>query len=350
MTFHAYAADEPGAPLRSFSYQPRPLGRHDVEIDISHCGLCHSDLHLLRGQWKTARFPLVAGHEIVGTLSDLGAAVRGLVVGQRVGVGWQRGACTHCEWCVRGEENLCPDRQATCVGHHGGFADRIRVDGHFAHPIPPGLSPEHAAPLLCAGATVFAPLQRFGAAGRVGVIGIGGLGHLALQFARAFGCEVTALSSSPDKEGEARFFGAHRFVDSRDPAQLAAARGSLDLVLSTVPVDLPWRSILDTLRPNGTLCFVGASSGDLRLPPGALISGQRRVTGSAVASRPVMREMLQFAARHGIVPQVEVVPMAELNQALARLEAGEARYRIVLQAEGHAAMVLDPLDTDELPL
>ena len=183
----------------------RALGPHDVEIRISHCGICHSDVHLVDGDWGMGSYPMVPGHEIVGTVAALGPEVRHLEAGARVGVGWQRGACLACESCGAGDENLCAENEATCVGHHGGFADRIRLDGRFAFPIPEGLASENAAPLLCGGATVYSPLRRWVKPSmRVGVVGIGGLGHLGLQFARAMGCEVTAISSTPDKEAEAR--------------------------------------------------------------------------------------------------------------------------------------------------
>ena len=194
MGFRAYAAHEQKGPLAPFVYEPGELGPNDVEIRVSHCGICHSDVHLVDGDWGASSYPMVPGHEIVGTVAAAGPAVRQLAVGQRVGVGWQCGACLECEWCVSGQENLCAQEEATCVERPGGFAERIRVDGRFAFPIPDALRSEHAAPLLCGGVTVYAPLARFARPSlRVGVIGIGGLGHLALQFARAMGCEVTAL-------------------------------------------------------------------------------------------------------------------------------------------------------------
>src|SRR5512139_2529524 len=218
MSFHAYAAHARKGPLVPFVYDPSPLGPHDVEIRITHCGICHSDVHLVDGDWGVGSYPMVPGHEIVGTVAALGPEARHLETGQRVGVGWQRGACLGCDLCGTGDENLCPRNEATCVDHHGGFADRIRVDGRFAFPIPDALASENAAPLLCGGATVYSPLRRWVKPPmRVGVVGIGGLGHLALQFARAMGCEVTAISSSPDKAAEARGFGAHHFLATREP-------------------------------------------------------------------------------------------------------------------------------------
>jgi uncharacterized zinc-type alcohol dehydrogenase-like protein len=276
---------------------------------------------------------MVPGHEIVGTVAASGPAVRSLALGQRVGVGWQRGACLECEWCVSGQENLCPHEVVTCVGHHGGFAERIRVDGRFAFPIPEALSSESAAPLLCGGITVYAPLARWARPPmRVGVVGIGGLGHLALQFARAMGCEVTAISASPEKESEARAFGAQRFLATREPMALRAAARSLDFLLSTTFIPQDWESLLRTLRPNGVLCLVGAPDGPLSLDAGAILVKQLTVTTSAIGGRPAIREMLEFAARHGIAPKLQLRPLAEADAGLDAVRKGQARYRVVLTA------------------
>ena len=333
MSVHAYAAHAKKGALSPFAYDPAPLGSHDIEVRISHCGICHSDVHLVDGDWGVGTYPMVPGHEIVGTVAALGPEVRHLEAGQRVGVGWQRGACLSCHSCAAGEENLCPRNEATCVDHHGGFADRIRLDGRFAFPIPEGLESEGAAPLLCGGVTVYSPLVRWVKPSmRVGVVGIGGLGHLALQFARAMGCEVTAMSSSPDKEQEARSFGAHRFLATREPKALRSAAGTLDFVLSTVYVPQDWMGLLAALRPNGVLCFVGAPAEPLKLPIGFLLGGQKTVTASAIGGRPAIREMLRFAARHGVAAKTQVRPLAEADAALAETRKGRARYRIVLEA------------------
>jgi uncharacterized zinc-type alcohol dehydrogenase-like protein len=333
MSFHAYAAHEKKGPVKPFVYEPDPLGPHDVEIRISHCGICHSDVHLVDGDWGWGRYPMVPGHEIVGTVTALGAEVRHLENGRRVGVGWQRGSCLACEACNVGDENLCAANVATCVEHHGGFADRIRVDGRFAFPVPEALASESAAPLLCGGVTVYSPLRRWVKPSmRVGVVGIGGLGHLALQFARAMGCEVTAISSSPDKAAEARGFGAHHFLATREPKALPSAAGTLDFVLSTVFVGQDWTSLLGALRPNGVLCFVGAPAEPLTLHVGALLGGQKTVTTSVIGGRPAIREMLAFAARHGVAAKTQLRPLAEADAALGEVRQGRARYRMVLAA------------------
>ncbi|MCM2282186.1 MAG: NAD(P)-dependent alcohol dehydrogenase [Bdellovibrionaceae bacterium] len=333
MKVEAFAAPSARSALQPWSYDPAPLGPEDIEIRISHCGICHSDIHLIDDDWKVSRYPLVPGHEIVGHVASVGPAVRHLRIGDRVGVGWLRGACLNCEACRRGEENLCPNGQATCVGAHGGFAQRIRVDGRFAFPIPTALKSENAAPLLCGGITVYAPLVNFEVrpSHRVGVIGIGGLGHLALQFAAKWGCEVTAFSSSKNKESEARRFGASHFINSSDAHQVARAKSSLDFIISTVHVDLDWVAYMNCLRPNGTLCFVGVPTKPISVPAFQLIGGQKSIVGSSTGGRPRIAEMLEFAARHGIEAQTEVIPLSDVNQAVDRVRSNQARYRMVLE-------------------
>ncbi len=331
MPIHCQAAFERGAALRPHSFEPGPLGPHEVELAVTHCGICHSDIHLVDDDWQISQYPLVPGHEVVGTVHARGPEVRNLELGTRVGVGWQSGACLDCEWCRRGLEPACPAHQATCVGRPGGFATALRVDARFAHPIPDALDSAAAAPLLCAGITVYAPLARdLRPADRVGVIGVGGLGHLAIQFAARMGCEVTAFSTSRGKEEETRAFGARHFIVTRDPSVLERAAGSLDYLISTVTVPLHWPTWLNLLRPTGTLCLVGASPGTLDLSPMALIVGQKSVRGSAIGGRQAIREMLDFAARHQVRPKVEELPLRDVNTAIQRVRDNQARYRIVL--------------------
>jgi uncharacterized zinc-type alcohol dehydrogenase-like protein len=331
MVIEAWAARRKGGPLEPFSYEPAPLGPRDVEIAVGHCGICHSDVHLVDGDWGEGDYPLVPGHEIVGAVTALGPSVRHLKVGDRVGVGWQCGACLECEACLRGDENLCVSEVATCVGRPGGFAKAIRVDGRFAFPLPAALASESAAPLLCGGVTVFSPLVRWARpAMRVGVLGIGGLGHLALQFARAMGCEVTAISASPEKEEDARAFGAHHFVATREKGALRAIAGRLDLVLSTSFLPLDSTGLLRALRPRGVLCLLGAPNEPLRVPPIALLGGEKAVTGSVIGGRSTIRQMLDFAARHGVLARTKPRPLAEADAALDEVRGGRARYRVVL--------------------
>lgn len=331
MDISAFAAPEAGAALEPFSYTPDELGPFDLEVAITHCGVCHSDIHLIDNDWQISAYPLIPGHEIIGMVTEVGSVVSGVEVGQRVGIGWQRGSCLECEWCVSGDEVNCPAAEATCVGHHGGFARRIRIDSRFVHLIPDALSSENAAPLLCAGITVYTPIRRYLTPPmRVGVIGIGGLGHLALQFARAYGCKVTAFSSTDDKENEAKQFGAHDFVASKNSGALEKAARSQDLIICTAMADLDWKAYLDALRPHGHLCFVGAPPGPVGVHGLQLIFGEKSVTGSAIGTRTVMREMLDFAVRHDITTQTEVMPMEQVNEAVARVRKSEARYRVVL--------------------
>jgi alcohol/geraniol dehydrogenase (NADP+) len=328
----AFAARAKRARLEPFRYEPAPLGPHDVEIAVSHCGLCHSDLHLIDDSWNRSVYPVIPGHEIVGTVVEHGPLVRELHPGQRVGVGWQRSACMSCDLCVAGQENLCPEQQATCLGHPGGLAEQVRVDARFAFALPDELEAAHAAPLLCGGVTVYAPLRRFGVspASRVAVVGIGGLGHLALLMLRAFGCEVTAFSSSASKREDAIAMGAHELVISTDPRAVLAHAGRFDLVLSTVDARLDWTSYVRALRPNGTLCLLGSPPGLLPIPASLLVTGQRAITGSDIGTRADIREMLRFVAQHRIQPRVEVIPMTDVNVAVERLRENRVRYRAVL--------------------
>ncbi|MEK7755069.1 MAG: NAD(P)-dependent alcohol dehydrogenase [Acidobacteriota bacterium] len=331
MPVSAYAALAQGQPLSPFTYDPGELQPQEVEIAITHCGICHTDVHLIDNDFGISAFPLVPGHEIVGLVTRAGAAAGNLQVGQRVGVGWQKGACMSCEWCAQGAQNLCAQALPTCLAGYGGFATSIRVDSRFALPIPDGLDSAVAAPMLCGGVTVYSPLSRRVRPGaRVGVIGIGGLGHLALQFARAMGAEVFAFSTSPSKEEEAGRYGAHHFVLSSDANQMQKAGRSLDFLLDTATGTLDWPAWLATLRPNGTFCLVGAPSGPIMLSAMQMIFGQLRFEASVVGSPSQIAEMFRFAANHNVRTAVEVVPLAEVNAALAKVRKYEARYRMVL--------------------
>jgi uncharacterized zinc-type alcohol dehydrogenase-like protein len=332
MSISAYAALAAKSGLEPYKYEPKPLGPFDVEIAITHCGLCHSDIHLINNDWGLSKYPLVPGHEIVGTVASSGPMVTGFSKGDRVAVGWQCGSCLLCDQCTTGYENLCADSQATCVGHHGGFAEAIRLDSRFVHRLPDDMDSESAAPLLCAGITVYSPLKHFNIrpSMRVGVIGVGGLGHLALQYASAFGCEVTAFSSSPDKEEEARILGANRYIISTDSRQVEAAASSLDFIICTITTDMDPLPLLNALRPKGILCYVGVPPSPLTVHPFALIGGLKSITGSPIGGRATMREMLDFSARHGIKALTEVVPMKQVNEAIQKVMANKARYRMVL--------------------
>jgi uncharacterized zinc-type alcohol dehydrogenase-like protein len=331
----AFAAMQAGHALQPHRYAPKALDPMEVEIEISHCGMCHTDLHLIDDALGLSSYPLVPGHEIVGVVSQVGGSATQLRIGQRVGVGWLAGACFVCEQCTSGRDNLCAKGQPTCVGREGGYASHVRVDSRLAFSLPDNLPSEFAAPLLCGGITTFAPLLRHGVGGtsRLGVIGIGGLGHLALQFGRALGCHVTAFSSSPRKADEARRFGADEFVATGEPGALSAYAGSCDFLLSTVTAYVLWIAYLQVLRPGGKLCILGIPERDLQIPALPLILGQKSVVSSVIGSRSEMQTMLEFSARHGIRPQIELFPMHEVNRALERLRNNQMRYRAVLTNE-----------------
>jgi uncharacterized zinc-type alcohol dehydrogenase-like protein len=328
----AYAALEPGGELKPFEYDPGPIAPQQVEIEIEHCGICHSDLSMLDNAWGIAKFPLVPGHEIVGTIAAVGPGVSHLQLGQRVGLGWHSGYCMTCPSCMSGDHNLCAQAEGVIVGRHGGFAEKVRAQAASVVALPPKIDIQSAGPLFCGGITVFNPLVQFGVkpTDRVAVIGIGGLGHMALQFLNAWGCRVTAFTSSPAKREEALELGAHQAINSRDPEDIKAAAGQFDLILSTVNVKLDWNAYVETLKPRGRLHFVGATLEPLDLALFPLLVGQRSISASPVGSPANIARMLDFAARHDIKPVIEKFRMDQVNQALARLRSGRARYRIVL--------------------
>jgi len=331
-SIQGFAAHAAGAELLPFRYDAGEIRPQDVEVKITHCGICHSDLHLIDNDWGISQFPLIPGHEIIGTVSKCGSAVAGLKVGERVGVGWQSDSCGACEWCRQGMENLCAAMEGVCVHRNGGYAEAVRVNAKFAIPIPTALSSENAAPLLCAGITVYSPMRKHGIhpASRVGVIGVGGLGHLALQFARAFGAEVTAFSTSPAKEEEARKLGAHQFVNTRDSKGLRSLAGYFDFILSTIYAEQELTTYIAALRPTGTFVYVGVPPAPASFQVFPLISGQKSIAGSPIGSPHQLREMLDVAARHGIQAQTERFPMDKVNEALARVRKNHIRYRAVL--------------------
>lgn len=333
-TIKAWAASAAGERLEPFEYDPGALGADQVEIAIEHCGICHSDLSMLDNEWGMTAYPFVPGHEGVGRVVALGAQAKGLAIGQRVGIGWNAHSCMHCEQCIAGRQHLCREVQGTITGRHGAFADKVRCDWVWAVPIADALPFAEVGPLLCGGITVYAPLENLGIrpTDRVGVVGIGGLGHMALKFCRAWGCEVTAFTSSDSKAEEARAFGAHRVVSSRDSTAIQALAGTLDLIIDTVNVPLDWNALLTALAPGGRLHVVGAVLEPIPIAAVALIFGQKSVSGSPTGSRGSIDAMLDFAARHSIAPQTEHFPMSRVNEALDHLRAGKARYRIVLDA------------------
>jgi uncharacterized zinc-type alcohol dehydrogenase-like protein len=329
----AYAAQNQGGELKPFEYDPGALGRYDVEINVEYCGICHSDLSMLDNEWGFTQYPFVPGHEIVGTIGAIGEGVTKVKLGQRVGLGWYSRSCMICEWCMSGNHNLCLTAEGTIVGRYGGFADQVRAHQAWVTPLPENVNPLSAGPLFCGGITVFNPIVEFDIkpTDRVGVIGIGGLGHMALGFLRAWGCDITAFSTSPDKEAEARELGANHFVNSRDPEALKAVANSFDLILSTVNADLDWDSYIATLRPKGRLHFVGVVPKPVSHQLFPMIAGQKSISASPLGSPVTVARMLDFVARHSIEPIIETFSFDQVNEAMERLRSGKPRYRIVLK-------------------
>ena len=334
VNYKAWVAKAAKQPMVLETVDLGPLGVEDVEVAVEHCGLCHSDLSVLNNDWGISQYPAILGHEVTGRVTAIGPNAKGLQVGQRVGVGWSSGSCMHCRQCMSGSHHLCPQVQFTIVGHRGGFGSHIRSHWAWAIRLPEKINFAEAGPLLCGGITVFNPLAMYAKpTSRVGVIGIGGLGHMAVKFAAAYGCDVTAFTSSESKFDEAKSFGASHVVSSKDSAAIKKLAGSFDLVISTANAMLDWEALIGTLAPNGRLHVVGVVPEPIPVAAFSLIVAQRSVSGSPSGSPVAIGTMLDFASRHKVVPQTEHFPMSRINEAFARLESGKARYRIVLDAD-----------------
>lgn len=332
----SYAALTAKSALVPYEFDAGELQPHQVEVKVEYCGLCHSDLSIIDNDWGVSQYPVVAGHEIIGKIIRLGSEAKGLKLGQRVGIGWTAETCQACNYCLSGQQVLCTgEHKATIVGHAGGFADKVRAGWQWVIPLPDDLAPESAGPLLCGGITVFDPLlkHQIQAIHHVGVIGIGGLGHMAIKLLKAWGCEITAFTSNLDKADELKAMGADHVVNSRDSTALKAQKGKFDLLLSTVNVTLDWKSYLSTLAPNGSVHLLGIPLEPIATPANLLISGAKSITGSPTGSPAALRTLLNFAARKNIAPQIELFPMSQINDAIARLHSGQVRYRVVLKAD-----------------
>ena len=333
-TVHAYAAKNPGKIVENFEYSLPDIGPEEIDIKVEYCGLCHSDLSMMGNEWGITQFPFVGGHEVIGTIAAAGPQVKGVKEGDRVGLGWMSHSCLHCQQCFSGDHNLCHSAEQTIVGRYGGFADMVRCHWEWAIPLPNTLEAEKAGPLFCGGITVFNPIIQLNIKPihRVGVIGIGGLGHLALQFLNKWGCEVTAFTSSPAKKDEAIKMGAHYVVNSKDHSALKTHAGRFDLILNTANADLKWDSFFALLSPKGHLHTVGVVPKPFSVPAMTLIGEQSSLSGSPIGSPGTVHNMLEFCARHKIMPITETFAMSDLNKALEHLDAGKARYRIILKA------------------
>ncbi|WP_439483596.1 NADPH-dependent aldehyde reductase Ahr [Cyclobacterium plantarum] len=333
MNVSAYAANGPHEKLTPFSYELGEPGAEQVDIRVINCGICHSDLSMMNNDWGMTAYPIVPGHEIIGEVIAAGKAVKNVKVGDKVGVGWFSGSCMSCHECMNGSHHLCSTAEFTIGGRHGGFADHVRSHWSWAIPLPEGIDLDKAGPLLCGGITVFNPIIIAGvkATDKVGVIGIGGLGHMALKFLNKWGCEVIAFSSNPDKKKSILEMGATQVVDSTNPEELAKIAGSLSFILNTTNVTLDWNAYLTALAPKGKFHNVGAVLEPMAIPAFSLIMGEKSVAGSPLGSPALTRTMLEFCVRHGIYPITEEFPMSKVNEALEHLESGKARFRIVLK-------------------
>lgn len=333
----SYAASEAGAELELREFDAGELLPEDVEIKVEYCGICHSDLSMIDNEWGLSQYPLVPGHEVIGRVHALGSAAqnKGLKVGQRVGIGWTARSCGHCDACISGNQINCQQGSVPTIINRGGFADKIRADWQWAIPLPESIDIESAGPLLCGGITVFKPLlmHHVTATSRVGVIGIGGLGHIAIKLLHAMGCEVTAFSSNPDKKEEVLKMGADKVVNSRDPEALNALAGQFDLIINTVNVDLDWMPYFQALAWGGNFHTVGAVMKPFQVPAFTLIGGDRSVSGSATGSPHELRTLMKLAGRAQVKPQIELFPMSKINEAIQHVRDGKARYRVVLKAD-----------------
>jgi uncharacterized zinc-type alcohol dehydrogenase-like protein len=337
----AYAAAAAGKPLAPFTVDRREPGPNDVEIDVLFCGVCHSDIHQARDEWTGATFPMVPGHEIVGRVTRVGAAVERYAKGALVGVGCMVDSCRNCRPCRDHTEQFC---EAGCAWTYngtemdrvtptfGGYSKRVVVAERFVLRVPERLDPAGAAPLLCAGITTYSPLRQWecNAGDRVGVVGLGGLGHMAVKFAAAMGAEVTVFSTSAAKEADARRLGAHHFAATRDPAVFTTLAGRFDLIVDTVSAKHDYDLHIGLLRPRGAMVVVGVPPEPAPVSAFSLIKGNRRLAGSLIGGIRETQEMLDFCAAHRIVADVEVIPIERINEAYERMLRADVRYRFVI--------------------
>lgn len=337
----AYATHGPTDELKSFGFERRDVGEHDVLIEILFCGVCHSDIHQARNEWGNSTYPMVPGHEIVGRVTKVGALVTKFKEGDMAGVGCLVNSCHECRECQDGEEQFCERQSAPTYNGtemdrqtptYGGYSSQVVVDESFTLKIPAGLDPAGAAPLLCAGITTYSPLRKYnvGEGQQVGVVGLGGLGHMGVKLARAMGAEVTVFSTSPSKEADARRLGAQNFVVTTDPAKLEPLAGKFDFVLDAVSASHDPNMYLNLLRRDGVMVLVGAPEKPLEVSAFALIMGRRKLAGSPIGGIRETQEMLDYCAEHNITSDIEVIPIQGINEAYERTIKGDVRYRFVI--------------------
>jgi uncharacterized zinc-type alcohol dehydrogenase-like protein len=346
-----YAAPSAGARLQPFSFERRALRPNDVAMEILYAGVCHSDLHWARNDWGWSNYPVVPGHEIVGSVIDVGSEVTRFRAGDHVAVGCMVASCQHCDQCRRGEEQLCREGSTMTYGGldritqemtQGGYSKHVVVRQKFVLRVPEGLDLSRAAPLLCAGITTYSPLRTWnvGPGSRVGVIGLGGLGHMAVKLASGLGAQVTVMSRTPDKRADALALGADRLLVSTDPDAMAQAANGFDLIVDTVPNKHSLDLYLPLLDVDGTLVIVGQIGPLDEMSSVPLLLGRRRVAGSPIGGIAQTQELLEFCARKNILPETETIRMDQINEAFERMERSDVRYRFVIDM----ASLTEPAD------
>ena len=337
----AFAAQNATAPLGPFTFDRREPGAHDVQIEILYCGVCHSDIHQVRNEWGGSKYPMVPGHEIVGRVTKVGDHVKNFKVGDLAGVGCFVDSCRTCPNCLEGIEQYCDNgligtynsvERGTNIPTYGGYSTQIVVDEKYTLKVSPSLPLERVAPLLCAGITTYSPLRHVGVGKghKVGVLGLGGLGHMAVKFAVAFGAEVTMLSSSPSKEKDAKSLGAHHFALTSDVAKMKSLANHFDFILNTVSAQHEYGTYLNLLGTNGTMIVVGVPPSPSAVPAFQLIAKRRSIIGSLIGGIKETQEMLDFCAEHNIASDVEVIKIQDINEAYERMIKGDVRYRFVI--------------------
>jgi uncharacterized zinc-type alcohol dehydrogenase-like protein len=336
-----YATQNATTPLEAFDFERREPGAHDVLIEILYCGVCHSDIHQARNEWQNSIYPMVPGHEIVGRVARVGAEVTRFKEGDLAGVGCFVDSCRTCENCAEGEEQHCLNHLVSTYNGtemdeqtptYGGYSNQIVVDENYTLKIPANLPPERVAPLLCAGITTYSPLHRFkvGAGQRVGVVGLGGLGHMGVKLAASMGAEVTVFSTSQSKAEDARRLGAHHFVVTKDPQNLEPLAGKFHFILDTVSASHDLNMYINLLRRDGTMVLVGAPEKPADVAAFSLITNNRKLAGSMIGGIRETQEMLDYCAERNVASDVEVIPIQQINEAYERTIKGDVRYRFVI--------------------
>jgi uncharacterized zinc-type alcohol dehydrogenase-like protein len=340
---YGYAAPDAQSPLAHFSFERREPKDRDVVVEIDYCGVCHSDIHQARNEWKSSTYPLVPGHEIVGRVTAVGSAVTRFKVGDPAAVGVIVESCRQCDNCKDGEEQYCEKgavetyNSKHCDGEktYGGYSNVIVTDEHFVHSISPKLDPAGVAPLLCAGITTYSPLRHWNVqkGQKVGVVGLGGLGHMGLKFAHSFGAHVVQFTTSMNKAEDAKRLGADEVVLSKDPEQMAAHKGSFDFILDTVSAEHDINAYLGLLKRNGVLCLVGLPENPIPVAPFSVVANRRSLAGSGIGGMQQTQEMLDYCAEHNIVSDVEVIPIDKINEAFERVIRSDVKYRFVIDMQ-----------------